>query len=132
MYEEVTHGIRISVEPTFLAEKSQPKAGLYYFAYRVRIQNEREEPTQLVSRHWLIRDGKGATHEVKGDGVIGLQPVLAPGEIFEYSSFCPLPTPTGSMRGTYLMQDPAQQAGVAKTYVVKIPLFFLRDLSQFH
>lgn len=129
MYCEVTHDIRVEVEPTFVPEQSQPQANYYYFSYRVKITNLGSRKTQLISRHWVITDGNGVIHEVRGPGVVGYEPTLEPGESFEYASFCPLPTPTGNMRGTYQMID---LDDYQKQYHVKIPLFFLRDLSHFH
>ena len=82
---------------------------------------------QLMSRHWVITDGHGEVHEVEGPGVVGKQPQLAPGESFEYSSYCPLPTPTGNMRGKYWMVN-AQ----GDRFPVNIPVFFLRDISNLH
>jgi ApaG protein len=127
MYLEMTQGVRIEVEPTYIPDKSKPEMNYFVFAYRIKIVNERDTPTQLVSRRWIITDGNGEVHEVKGPGVIGQQPILAPQEEFEYSSFCPLPTPTGNMRGTYQMVDQNQME-----YDVKIPLFFLRDMRSLH
>lgn len=129
MYCEVTHDIRVEVEPTFVPAQSQPQANYYYFSYRVKITNLGNKKTQLISRHWVITDGNGIVHEVRGPGVVGYEPTLEPGESFEYASFCPLPTPTGNMRGTYQMLDLDDDY---KEYQVKIPLFFLRDLSHFH
>ena len=127
MYCEVTQGIRIEVEPVFVPEQSRPESSYFVFSYRIRITNEGGVPCQLLRRHWIITDGNGVVHEVKGPGVVGEQPEIAPGESFEYSSFCPLPTPTGNMRGTY------QMTAQNKTeYDVKIPLFFLRDLRNLH
>ena len=82
---------------------ARPATRHYFFAYRIRISNVGEETVQLVSRHWIITDGDGRMEEVQGPGVVGEQPVLEPGESFEYSSCCPLPTPIGSMQGTYQM-----------------------------
>jgi ApaG protein len=127
MYCEVTHGIRIQVEPSYISEQSKPEADYYFFSYHIKIINESSSDAQLISRHWIITDGHGKTHEVKGPGVVGNQPKLAPGEVFEYSSFCPLPTPTGNMRGSYLMVNQNQEE-----YQVRIPLFFLRDLRSLH
>ncbi len=127
MYCEVTRNIRIEVEPAYIPEQSRPQAEYFFFAYRVRITNLGQVATTLQSRHWIITDGAGAVHEVNGPGVIGQQPTLGPGETFEYSSFCPLPTPTGNMRGTYHMVDEFNEE-----FEVKIPLFFLRDLRGFH
>src|SRR4051812_36772053 len=104
MYREITHNIQIEVEPRFVPEESFPERGYYFFSYTIRITNFGEQPTRLLSRHWIITDGRGQVHEMKGAGVVGEQPRLEPGQTFEYSSFCPLPTPTGNMRGAYLMQ----------------------------
>jgi ApaG protein len=101
--EAVTRGIRIQVRSEYVRERSRPLEGQWFFAYTVVITNEGSETTQLVSRHWVITDATGEVQEVKGPGVIGQQPVLRPGESFEYSSACPLTTPFGSMRGTYQM-----------------------------
>ena len=101
--EAVTQGIRISVESRFVPERSSPEEGQWFFAYHVRIANEGERVAQLVSRHWIITDGDGKEQEVRGPGVVGEQPVLEPGQAFEYTSGCPLTTPVGSMRGSYRM-----------------------------
>jgi ApaG protein len=127
MYFEITDDIRVEVEPEYVPEQSKPKENYFFFSYRVKITNESTAPVQLVSRHWIITDGSGVVHEVQGEGVVGHQPKLAPGESFEYSSFCPLPTPTGNMRGSYRMVGETN-----KRFDVKIPLFFLRDLRNFH
>lgn len=103
MSDAVTRGVRVQVRSTYLPERSSPPEGHYFFTYRVRISNEGGETVQLVSRHWIITDADGRTEEVRGPGVVGEQPVLAPGEAFEYTSFCPLPSPIGSMHGTYQM-----------------------------
>ncbi len=99
----VTDGIRISVEPQYVADQSSPRARRYVFAYTVRIQNEGTEAAQLRSRHWIITDGDGRVEEVRGPGVVGQQPLLKPGEHFEYTSGCVLQTPRGQMKGTYQM-----------------------------
>ena len=101
--ETITQGVHIEVESRYITEHSRPDLGRFLFAYRVRITNESEQPVQLMSRHWIIEDAEGQVEEVRGDGVVGAQPRLKQGETFEYTSFCPLPTPTGSMRGTYQM-----------------------------
>jgi ApaG protein len=101
--DATTRGVRVQVRSAYLPERSSPVDGRYFFTYRVRISNEGEETVQLVSRHWIITDADGRTEEVRGPGVVGEQPVLAPGEAFEYTSFCPLPSPIGSMHGTYQM-----------------------------
>jgi ApaG protein len=94
--------LTITVRAAYVPEQSDPAAGTYFFAYTVTIMNTGKVPTQVVSRHWLITDGNNRTHEVKGLGVVGKQPLLNPDEMFEYTSGCPLPTPYGSMRGSYL------------------------------
>lgn len=106
MSDTVTSGIRVQVRSAYLAEKSAPEAGRYFFAYRVRITNEGQQTAQLVSRKWIITDANGQVEEVEGPGVVGEQPVLGPGESFEYTSFCPLTTPIGSMHGHYHMLRP--------------------------
>jgi ApaG protein len=100
----LTAGIRVNVRSEFRAERSQPSAGRWLFSYTIRISNEGAAPAKLVSRHWIIIDANGEREEVIGDGVVGQQPLLAAGESFEYTSFCVLKTPHGSMRGTYQMQ----------------------------
>jgi ApaG protein len=100
----LTAGIRVHVKSEFRADRSAPAAGRYLFTYTVRISNEGDRPAQLVSRHWIITDAQGEREEVVGDGVVGQQPRLAGGESFEYTSFCILKTPHGSMRGTYQME----------------------------
>ncbi len=103
MSDATTRGVRVQVATSYLPERSAPPEGRFFFAYRVRISNQGEETVQLVSRHWVITDGDGRVEHVQGPGVVGEQPVLEPGEAFEYTSFCPLPTPIGSMHGTYQM-----------------------------
>jgi ApaG protein len=97
----VTEGIRVTVKSAFRPDRSEP--GRFLFTYTVNIRNDGLLPAQLVSRHWIITDANGGKEEVAGEGVVGQQPLLAPGEEFEYTSFCVLATPHGSMRGTYRM-----------------------------
>ena len=103
MTEAVTEGIRVQVTPSYVAERSDPDRGQFFFAYMVRISNEGTEPAQLLTRHWIITDGLGRTEHVKGPGVVGHTPRLEPGQSFEYTSCCPLSTPSGWMHGTYQM-----------------------------
>ena len=103
MSEAVTKGIRVAVQSRYLPERSSPSGRQYAFAYTVTIANEGDKPTRLVSRHWIITDADGNVQEVRGDGVVGAQPRLAPGQSFEYTSWCMLPTPHGTMQGTYQM-----------------------------
>jgi ApaG protein len=103
MSDTTTRGVRVQVRSSYIPDRSSPRDAHFFFAYKIRISNLGEETVQLVSRHWIITDGDGHTEEVQGPGVVGEQPVLEPGQSFEYSSFCPLPTPIGSMHGTYQM-----------------------------
>ena len=120
MSEATTRGIRVQVESTYLPERSVPSERQFLFTYRVRVANLGDEAATLVSRRWLITDGDGRTHVVEGPGVIGEQPHLAPGEAFEYSSYCPLPTPVGTMEGTYAMVTDA-----GESFDARIAPFFL-------
>jgi ApaG protein len=103
MSEAVTRGVRIQVRSAYIPERSAPAEGRYFFAYHVLISNEGTETVQLISREWIITDGDGRVERVQGPGVVGQQPVLAPGQSFEYTSFCPLGTPVGCMHGSYRM-----------------------------
>jgi ApaG protein len=103
MSDTTTRGIRVQVQSFYDEERSSPRENYYFFAYQVRISNVGQETAQLVSREWIITDGNGDIQRVQGPGVVGEQPTLAPGDEFEYTSFCPLPTPVGSMQGSYLM-----------------------------
>ena len=98
-----TRGIVVEVESSYVADRSDPMRGRWFFSYRIRISNHGDEIVQLISRHWIITDAHGGVEEVRGPGVVGQQPVLEPGEQFEYTSFCPLPTPFGTMHGSHLM-----------------------------
>ena len=101
--EAITHGIRVEVMARHTPENSRPGQAEWVFQYTVRITNQSSDTVQLLSRHWIITDALDHVEEVKGPGVVGEQPVLAPGESFKYSSWCPLKTPTGVMHGTYQM-----------------------------
>jgi ApaG protein len=103
MSEAVTHDIRVEVMSSYSPEHSHPQDGEWVFQYTVRITNQGADTVQLLSRHWVITDAAEHVEEVKGPGVVGEQPVLAPGQSFKYSSWCPLKTPMGMMRGTYQM-----------------------------
>ena len=103
MSNAITNGIRVTVSSNYIPAQSAPKARRYVFAYTVRIANEGTEAAQLKSRHWVITDGNGKIEQVKGPGVVGEQPMLRPGEHFEYTSGCVLETPRGSMEGSYQM-----------------------------
>ncbi len=113
-----SHNITVAVASYFLADQSNPDENRYVWAYRICIKNDGDEAVQLISRHWIITDGKGRTEHVRGPGVVGEQPVMQPGESFEYSSGCPLTTPSGFMVGTYQM---VREDGAA--FEIDIPAF---------
>lgn len=104
MYEAVTHGIRIKVEPQYVEEQSSPDDSYFFWAYTIEIANQSDAVVQLKTRHWRITDAHGKTEEVRGPGVVGKTPVLDPGESFTYTSGCPLGTASGIMVGSYQMQ----------------------------
>ena len=104
--ESLTRGIRVQVRSQFVPERSDPGESEWFFAYTIRIANESDRSAQLLSRHWVITDGNGKVEEVRGPGVVGKQPILGPGEDFEYTSACPLKTSFGVMEGTYQMVSP--------------------------
>ncbi len=104
MYAAETNGVIVRVVTSYLPQQSEPPQQ-YVWAYMIEIENAGEKTVQLVSRHWIITDGQGRVEEVQGEGVVGEQPVIEPGEIYQYASGCPLSTTTGSMVGTYRMID---------------------------
>lgn len=104
MYEAITSAIRVRVTPRFLEDQSTPDEGRYFWAYTVEILNEGAETVQLKTRRWLITDGNGRQETVRGPGVVGKTPTLGPGQRFEYTSGCPLTTPSGIMSGSYQME----------------------------
>jgi ApaG protein len=120
MYKATTRSIRVTVEPTFLESESSPSDNRYFWAYAIEIANQGEEVVQLQSRHWRITDANGRTEEVRGAGVVGKQPVLRPGEVFSYTSGCPLTTPSGIMVGTYQMRTDK-----GESFSIAIPAFSL-------
>ena len=101
--EATTRDIEVTVRSSYVPERSQPVEGRWFFSYRIRISNRSQVPVQLLNRHWVITDAHGRVEEVRGPGVIGEQPLMAPGDSFEYTSFCPLGTPFGTMEGSYEM-----------------------------
>ena len=130
MYAETTRKITVRVEPTFLDEQSDPDERHYVWAYKVRIENRGGATVQLLNRYWRITDAGGQTQEVRGPGVVGEQPVLAPGEAYEYTSGCPLGTPSGIMVGAYEMETEE-----GERFDVAIPAFSLDSpmgLGQVH
>ena len=106
MSSALTQGILVTVESEYIPERSSVSSRQFAFAYKVRIANQGSKTAQLRSRHWIITDANGDVQEVRGEGVVGAQPVLRPGEEFEYTSWCVIRTPSGSMRGTYQMVTP--------------------------
>jgi ApaG protein len=117
-HNATTNGIVVRVSVSYLPEQSEPGKGRWFWAYHIRIENEGATRVKLVSREWAIRDGRGALHEVRGEGVVGEKPVIEPGDSFDYVSGCPLSTPTGSMTGRYFMV-----ASDGSTFAVDIPHF---------
>ncbi len=103
MSDVTTRGIRVEVESFHIPERSRPDQNYYFFAYQVTISNLGSETAQLLSRRWVITDAEGRVETVQGPGVVGKQPLLRPGDSFQYTSFCPLSTPVGSMHGGYRM-----------------------------
>ena len=120
MYQSVTRNIEVTVKPEYLADRSSPATGEYFWAYTIEITNRGTETVQLRTRHWRITDGMGRKQEVRGPGVVGKQPVLKPGEKFSYTSGCPLPTTSGIMVGTYQMQTEK-----GELFNIAIPAFSL-------
>ncbi|HYG91864.1 MAG TPA: Co2+/Mg2+ efflux protein ApaG [Azospirillum sp.] len=125
MYSKTTRSIRITVNPMYLEDQSAPAENHFVWAYHVRIENEGSETVQLRTRYWRITDSFGRVQEVRGPGVVGEQPVLEPGEAFEYTSGTPLAAPSGIMVGSYQMET-----GRGETFDVAIPAFSLDSPHQ--
>jgi ApaG protein len=122
MYERETRSIKVAVKPAYLDDQSDPDDRHYVWSYTVTIENRGEEPVQLISRYWNITDGAGRVQEVRGPGVVGAQPVIAPGQKFQYTSGCPLPTASGTMAGRYQMK-----AASGESFEAEIPGFLLES-----
>jgi ApaG protein len=120
MYSTTTRSIRVTVEPHYLDERSDPAERRYFWAYAVEIANFGNAPVQIVARHWIITDANGRREEVRGIGVVGEQPIIAPGSSFAYTSGCPLPTSSGVMVGTYQAIDDD-----GEVFSIAIPAFSL-------
>ena len=130
MYSSITRSIRVSVEPTFLEDQSSPTEDHYVWAYQVEIKNLGRATVQLLNRYWKITDSLGRTQEVRGEGVIGEQPIIPPGQSYEYASGTPLSTPSGIMVGCYYMET-----SDGRTLEIDIPAFSLdspEERSQVH
>ena len=126
--EASTRGIRVAVVSEYAPERSRPHEQQWFFLYTITITNQASHTVQLLSRHWIITDGSGKVEEVRGPGVVGQQPVLAPGESFTYTSGCPLTTPFGTMEGTYQMVSP----DTSERFDVKIAPFQLSEPYTVH
>jgi ApaG protein len=120
MYRALTRDIEVTVTPRFLSERSSPESAYYFWAYTINLTNHGREIVQLKTRHWRITDATGKLQEVRGAGVVGEEPVLRPGQSFEYTSGVPLPTPSGFMTGSYGM---VTEAG--EPFDIDIPAFSL-------
>lgn len=120
MYHATTREIEVTVTPRFLPERSSPGNGYYFWAYTIGITNRGTQTVQLKTRHWKITDAHGRLQQVRGAGVIGEEPVIKPGESFEYTSGVPLPTPSGFMLGTYGMVT-----ATGESFDIEIPAFSL-------
>jgi len=125
-YSATTQDIQVEVVPSYVPERSDPEHNQYFYSYKIRITNHGISGCRVIHRHWKIKDGNGKVYEVQGSGVIGEQPMLAPGESYEYTSFCPLHSPYGNMRGKYQMID---QFG--NRFWVDVPVFFFRKPETF-
>lgn len=119
-YAATTCGVTVRVSPSYLADQSDPVAGRWVWAYHIRLENDGDVAVQLISRHWIITDGRGRVEEVQGPGVVGEQPVIEPGRSFDYVSGCPLATTSGIMRGIYQMID-----ADGTSFDIEIPAFSL-------
>jgi ApaG protein len=125
MYKETTRSITITVMPTYLDDQSSPEESHYVWKYHIRIENHGDDTVQLRTRYWRITDSMGRVQEVRGPGVVGEQPVLKPGDFYEYTSGTPLPTPSGIMVGTYQMETPK-----GEKFDVAVPAFSLDSPYQ--
>jgi len=115
-----TRGVVVRVAVSFMPEQSEPARGRWFWSYHIRIENEGQQAVQLLTRHWLITDGRGVKHDVRGEGVVGEQPVIEPGQSYDYVSGCPLQTATGSMEGSYHMV--AEDGSTFEAAIPRFPL----------
>lgn len=120
MYRAVTRAIEVTVEPNYMADRSEPDERSFFWSYTIVITNAGDETVQLQTRHWIITDASGRQHEVRGEGVVGEQPTLAPGQRFKYTSGVPLPTASGMMSGRYQMVSAA-----GERFEIDVPAFSL-------
>lgn len=127
MYDETTRAIKVNVAPTYLDDESEPDNAYYFWSYTVNIENNGQVSVQLRARYWRITDSWGRSQEVHGEGVVGEQPVLEPGDSFEYTSGVPLSTPSGIMVGTYIMESES-----GESFSVSVPAFSLDSPFDSH
>ncbi len=120
MYDRTTRSIRVTAKPFYLEDESEPESNRYFWAYTITIENCGSETVQLLTRYWKITDAKGGMQEVRGDGVVGDQPILGPGDSYEYTSGCPLTTSSGFMVGSYNMES-----DTGERFEINIPAFSL-------
>lgn len=125
--QSVQYNFDIKTKVVFVASESRPQQGYYFFAYKISITNKGNAPAQLMNRHWIITNAFGHIEEVRGPGVVGLQPQIQPGQTFEYESACPLNTSTGSMKGRYEFTG-----SDGNTFEVEIPEFYLVEPHSLH
>lgn len=116
----MTRGILVETHPAYMNEQSASDGSEHVFGYRIVITNQSDQAVQVLGRSWVIIDGNGKRRDVEGDGVVGQQPIIEPGETFEYASFCPLPTPWGTMEGSYLVRGEADEfrVDIARFYLI--------------
>ena len=119
-YVAETEGVIVRVRPSYLAGQSDPDEGRWVWAYQIEIENQGPEAVKLMARRWVITDASGHVETVRGPGVVGEQPLIAPGDSYSYASGCPLPTPSGSMEGAFMMTD-----AVGRSFEAVIPAFSL-------
>ena len=124
---QITPQFEISVKVQYVEAESKPENSYYFFSYRVHISNKSSFSAQLISRHWIITDADGQVEEVRGAGVVGLQPRMQAGQAFDYESVCPLGTPSGTMKGSYQMVS-----DTGESFDVEIPEFYLIAPSALH
>ena len=124
-YFEETQDILVEVFPSYVPERSAPENKQYFYAYKIKITNNSSVACRIIHRHWKIKDGNGKTYDVQGSGVVGEQPMIQPGDSFEYTSFCPLHSPYGNMRGKYQMIDEN-----GERFWISVPVFFFRPPKE--
>lgn len=122
IYSNETNEIEVTAQPIYIRERSFPEKNFYFFSYHIEINNHSAYSCRLLRRNWFIKNGNGTANEIEGPGVIGQTPIINPGQKFEYTSYCHLPTPCGNMRGQYLFE----WCESGEKFNVEIPLFFLR------